>query len=130
MHDADIAECFAIEALGLVDHFDFLDKYAAKAKRTKTANVQKAPPTSKAHAPADAGCFLNTNDLWTTSYFDPSGLHSMDRELWAKQRRRQGRFSGRNHTSSLNLVRATDCAFPAAGAGTLAAFGLAALAAK
>jgi phosphatidylserine/phosphatidylglycerophosphate/cardiolipin synthase-like enzyme len=82
IHDSDIAECFAIEALGLVDHFDFLDKFAAKAKGAKARNVQKTPPTSKAHAAASAGWFLDTNDQWTISYFDANDLHSMDRQLW------------------------------------------------
>jgi phosphatidylserine/phosphatidylglycerophosphate/cardiolipin synthase-like enzyme len=84
VHDADIAECFAIEALGLVDHFDFLDKYAAKAKGAKATNVKKTPPTSKAQAAASAGWFLDTNDNWTTSYFDPNDLHCMDRKLWGQ----------------------------------------------
>jgi phosphatidylserine/phosphatidylglycerophosphate/cardiolipin synthase-like enzyme len=84
IHDSDIAECFAIEALGLVDHFDFLDKYAAKAKGAKATNVKKTPPTSKAHAAASAGWFLDTNDHWITSYFDPNDLHCMDRKLWGQ----------------------------------------------
>ncbi|MBV8850992.1 MAG: hypothetical protein JOZ16_15565 [Methylobacteriaceae bacterium] len=31
IHDADVATVFAIEAVGLVDHFNFLDKFATKA---------------------------------------------------------------------------------------------------
>jgi hypothetical protein len=54
IHDADVATAFAIEALGLVDHYDFLDRMAhpkAKApkkagaaapKKSTTAGVKKA----------------------------------------------------------------------------------------
>ncbi|WP_197674926.1 phospholipase D-like domain-containing protein [Terriglobus roseus] len=82
IHDSDIAECFAIEALALVDHFDFLDKYATEAAGAKATNVKKTPPASLAHAAASAAWFLDTNDHWTRSYFDPNDLHCMDRKLW------------------------------------------------
>ena len=35
IHDKDIATVFAIEAVGLVDHFNFLAKYQSKLKTTK-----------------------------------------------------------------------------------------------
>jgi phosphatidylserine/phosphatidylglycerophosphate/cardiolipin synthase-like enzyme len=78
IHDAGVATAFAIEALELVDHFQFLDRYAAK-KKQKTAR----PPASKQGAAASAGWFLSTNDKWTNAYFDPSDLHSVDRRLFA-----------------------------------------------
>jgi hypothetical protein len=47
IHDADVATAFAIEVLLLVDHYNFLDRYA-KAKKsaataTKKTSVKKAP---------------------------------------------------------------------------------------
>lgn len=43
IHDADVATAFAIEALLLVDHYAFLDRYAAprKPKPAKTASGKK-----------------------------------------------------------------------------------------
>lgn len=46
IHDADIAMIFAIEALLLVDHYNFLDRYATPAK----AIAPKAPAGSKSAA--------------------------------------------------------------------------------
>jgi hypothetical protein len=40
IHDADVATAFAIEALLLVDHYNFLDRYA-KAKKSKATSVKK-----------------------------------------------------------------------------------------
>jgi hypothetical protein len=44
IHDADVATAFAIEALGLVDHYNFLDRMA---------NPKKAAPKTQAGAPSD-----------------------------------------------------------------------------
>jgi hypothetical protein len=49
IHDADVATAFAIEALGLVDHYNFLDRMA----HPKARAPGKAEPTAgrkKAHA--------------------------------------------------------------------------------
>ncbi len=46
IHDADVATAFAIEALLLVDHYNFLDRYAAPPKKT----APKTPASSKASA--------------------------------------------------------------------------------
>jgi hypothetical protein len=51
IHDEDVATAFAIEALGLIDHYNFLDRYA-KAKAAKTAKQSAA--TGKAPKPAVA----------------------------------------------------------------------------
>jgi phospholipase D-like protein len=77
VHDSDVATAFAIEALALVDHFNFLDKYskAPKAKKGK-------PPAVKQQAAAAAGWFLSTSDKWVAPYFDPKDLHGMDREIF------------------------------------------------
>jgi hypothetical protein len=91
IHDADIAAVFAIEALGLVDHFDFLDRVAANAKKTgevpakasTSTVVAKIKSASKQQQAADAGWFLSTSDKWVAPYFDPDDLHCVDRLLFA-----------------------------------------------
>jgi phosphatidylserine/phosphatidylglycerophosphate/cardiolipin synthase-like enzyme len=87
IHDGDIATAFAIEAVGLVDHFNFLDKYAThKAKATgtkKTAAAKKSKPAVMTQAASDAGWHLFTDDKWAKSYFDPNDLHNSDRQVFA-----------------------------------------------
>jgi hypothetical protein len=80
IHDADIATVFAIEALALVDHFEFLDRSAA----TKSNGRAKRAPkfASKQQLAASAGWFLSTTDQWANPYFDPNDLHCVDRELF------------------------------------------------
>jgi PLD-like domain len=50
IHDADVATAFAIEALGLIDHYSFLDRMAGpkKAKEKPAAGAKKAPAKKKA----------------------------------------------------------------------------------
>jgi hypothetical protein len=65
IHDADVATVFAIEALGLVDHYNFLDrmtdpkKTAPKKKAGAASGAKKAPSKRKApskkKAPAKKG---------------------------------------------------------------------------
>jgi hypothetical protein len=50
IHDADIATAFAIEALGLIDHYNFLDRWG-QARAAKTAKVA-AKKTAAKKAPA------------------------------------------------------------------------------
>jgi hypothetical protein len=64
IHDADVATAFAIEALGLVDHYNFLDRMAnpkaaaPKKKAGASARAKKAParkkqaPSKKKRAPS------------------------------------------------------------------------------
>jgi phosphatidylserine/phosphatidylglycerophosphate/cardiolipin synthase-like enzyme len=78
IHDGDIATVFAIEALTLVDHFDFLDRSAAKANTTPT----KINAASRQQQAVEAGWFLSTSDRWVAPYFDPNDLHFVDRELF------------------------------------------------
>jgi hypothetical protein len=80
IHDGDIATVFAIEALALVDHFDFLDGIASAPDAKKTA----APPTSKPQAAVDAGWYLSTTDRWTRPYYDADDLRFVDRELFGE----------------------------------------------
>jgi phosphatidylserine/phosphatidylglycerophosphate/cardiolipin synthase-like enzyme len=76
IHDPDVATVFAIEALGLVDHFNFLDRYASGTQG------KKKPAASPQYAAAAAGWFLATSDAWTAPYYDPTDLHYVDRLLF------------------------------------------------
>lgn len=81
--DEDIATVFAIEALLLVDHFEFLDRSASGKPASKTKPKVKKTPTSKTQAAASAHWFLGTTDAWAQKYYDPNDLHSVDRQLFA-----------------------------------------------
>jgi hypothetical protein len=90
IHDGDIATAFALEALALVDHFDFLDRNQAAANKTGATKTKKpgkasakVPPANKQQAAASAGWFLSTDDKWAKPYFDPKDLHWVDRLLFA-----------------------------------------------
>lgn len=78
IHDGDVATVFAIEALALVDHFNFLDRLAQAPK----ADPAGKPPASKQHAAVEAGWFLSTDDKWASPYFDPKDFHNVDRVLF------------------------------------------------
>jgi hypothetical protein len=82
IYDGDVATAFAIEAVGLVDHFDFLDKYPAKAAATPTKGAKKTTPALAQKTAAADGWFLSTDDKWTAPYYDPNDLHYMDRQLF------------------------------------------------
>jgi hypothetical protein len=81
IHDEDVATVFALEALSLVDHFDFLDRMST-GKNVKGKTKPK-PTASKAAGAVKAGWFLSTTGKWAEPYFDPSDLRSVDRELFA-----------------------------------------------
>jgi phosphatidylserine/phosphatidylglycerophosphate/cardiolipin synthase-like enzyme len=78
IHDGDVATAFAIEAMALVDHFEFLDKYSRPAE----GKTRALPTADERHAAVDAKWFLPETDRWTKPYFDPNDLHNMDRELF------------------------------------------------
>lgn len=78
IHDAEVATAFTLEAIALVDHFNFLDHVA---KGPKAKKGQK-PTASKQQAAASVGWFLGTTDKWAKPYFDPKDLHSVDRQLF------------------------------------------------
>ncbi len=75
IHDRDVATAFAIEAVALVDHFNFLDRYRKKGKRKK-------PVADQTRAAVDAGWFLSTTDAWVRRYYDPKDLKCADRTLF------------------------------------------------
>lgn len=74
IQDQDVATAFAIEAVALVDHFQFLDRSSTGKKGT--------PQADKAAAAVLAGWFLSTTDKWTKPYYDPNDLHCSDRLLF------------------------------------------------
>jgi hypothetical protein len=79
IHEGDAATAFAIEALALVDHFQFLDR----SSTTKAGSPKQAPKfASKQQLAASAGWFLSTDDKWAAPYFDPNDLDFVDRELF------------------------------------------------
>ncbi len=81
IEDADIATVFAIEALELVDHFNFLDNQSSKEAASKGGGKTKR--VSQKVAPNSAGWFLSETDKWTRPYYDKNDLHCTDRELFA-----------------------------------------------
>ena len=78
LHDPDIATVFAIEALALVDHFDFLDRSSTKAGKAP----EKVTKASKQQQAVEAGWFLSTSDDWVQKYYDPNDLRFVDRSLF------------------------------------------------
>jgi hypothetical protein len=82
IHDADVVTAFTIEALELVDHYNFLDSLSKKATMAPAATPAPTVPADKQQASAAAGWFLGTTDQWTEKYFDPNDLHSVDRQLF------------------------------------------------
>jgi phosphatidylserine/phosphatidylglycerophosphate/cardiolipin synthase-like enzyme len=76
IHDTDVATVFMIEALGLVDHFNFLDRFAQTGATAK-------PPANQQAAAVQQKWFLGTTDKWTAPYFDPDDFHFVDRELFS-----------------------------------------------
>lgn len=76
--DAGVATVFAIEAVGLIDHFNYLnglEKAGASAATMADANKREAAVRAK--------WFLGTTDFWVRKYFDPDDLHHRDRLLFA-----------------------------------------------
>lgn len=80
LHDPDVATAFTIEAVLLVDHYDFLDGLATNAKAHGGATT--VPHANLAAAAASAGWYLSTSDQWADKYFDAEDLHCLDRQLF------------------------------------------------
>jgi len=77
IRDGDVATAFAIEAVALVDHFEFLDRSAP----AKPAAAPLTTPSLTSLAES-AGWFLSTDDGWVNPFFDTADLHCMDRQLF------------------------------------------------
>ncbi|MGZ5819540.1 MAG: phospholipase D-like domain-containing protein [Burkholderiaceae bacterium] len=80
IRDTETATVFAIEALGLVDHFQFMDRMP---KKTKSKQPLEKLPANKQKAAADAGWFLSTDDDWAQPYFVPDDFRARDRILFS-----------------------------------------------
>jgi hypothetical protein len=80
IRDGDVATVFAIEALSLVDHFNFLNNVQEKAAASNTTVPLEA---SKVDAAAQAKWHLGVTDTWAKKYFDPASLYQLDRQLFA-----------------------------------------------
>jgi hypothetical protein len=66
IHDQDVATAFAIEAIGLVDHFNFLDAQSSPTTASKSETF-----------------FLGVTDRWSKPYFDTNDLRMAERVLLA-----------------------------------------------
>jgi hypothetical protein len=66
LHDPAVATVFAIEALGLIDHFHFLNRSTPAAEKEEQAST-----ASKQQAAKSAGWFLSTSGRWAKRYFRP-----------------------------------------------------------
>lgn len=79
IRDGDVATVFAIEALALVDHFNFLDGVAKGPKAPRDGRAT----ASERQGAVQAGWFLGTDAGWVAKFFDPHDLHSRDRQLFS-----------------------------------------------
>lgn len=77
IHDHDAAMAFTIEAVLLVDHFQFLDG-VGRAQGPKLGDSTTPDPRGA----ASAHWFLSTDDGWTRPYFDAGDLRARDRALF------------------------------------------------
>lgn len=84
IRDADVAAAFAIEALALVDHFNFLGRVADEAKKAGVAPATLTSGAGKRTAAVAAQWFLGVTDAWARKYFDPADLHCRDRKLFSR----------------------------------------------
>jgi hypothetical protein len=76
--DEDVAMVFAIEALGLIDHFNFLDGVATGP----TAPATPTAPANLTDAAVASSWYLGVTDYWAKKYFDQNDLRSKDRQLF------------------------------------------------
>ena len=84
--DEDVATAFALEAMGLIDHFNFLDGMTTQGKG-ETAKATGAPPKPVANITAAAKkheWFLSVGDGWMKPYYDPEDLKYADRVLFGR----------------------------------------------
>ena len=83
INDGDIATVFALEAIGLVDHFDFRDRKIMAAGHNTAPKAPKGNTNTDPPVPAaPATLNLYTNDSWAKRYFDANDLHNTDRVLF------------------------------------------------
>ncbi|MRW89103.1 hypothetical protein GJ699_03805 [Duganella sp. FT80W] len=80
IRDTEVATVFAIEALGLVDHFQFMDRMTKKSDAAKPLDKL---PANKQKAAKQVGWFLSTTDVWTKPYFKEDDFRARDRKLFS-----------------------------------------------
>jgi hypothetical protein len=92
IRDQDVATVFAIEAAALVDHFDFLDRYATPRSaspagtRGSTGSGGSGGVAAAATPPPETEWHLGTTAAWAAPYFDEDDLKYADRLLFAHPR--------------------------------------------
>jgi hypothetical protein len=79
IRDPDIATAFAIEALLLIDHYNFLDRLSGKTSSSKTLRGA----SDNRGAAKSAAWFLGTTDAWAEPYFVSGSTRARDRTLFA-----------------------------------------------
>jgi prokaryotic YEATS domain/PLD-like domain len=84
IHDGATASCFAIEGLLLLDHYNFLYRYAEQRPQPDRDRkpALKKQPLSKRRAAISAGAFLSADDSWAHPYFDPRDFRFQERKLF------------------------------------------------
>jgi len=82
IHGNEIVTAFTIEAVLLIDHFNFLDQTAKGPAGKGDAAKNEEPPADQRTAAVQAEWFLGTDGKWVEKYFDPNDLHSRDREMF------------------------------------------------
>ncbi|HVW91338.1 MAG TPA: phospholipase D-like domain-containing protein, partial [Devosia sp.] len=94
IHDEAVVTAFTIEAVLLIDHFNFLDQTAKGPKGKGSAAMTAEPPADKRSAAVEAEWFLGTDGKWADKYFDPNDLHSRDREMFGAKSPAHARTGG------------------------------------
>jgi phosphatidylserine/phosphatidylglycerophosphate/cardiolipin synthase-like enzyme len=86
-YDSEVATVFAIEAIALVDHFQFLDRCTREGDKNKdrtAAGLQAAEDPASSDAAVAAHWYLSTTDYWVKKYYDPGDLYCSDRLLFGQ----------------------------------------------
>ncbi|HVN69298.1 MAG TPA: phospholipase D-like domain-containing protein [Candidatus Binatia bacterium] len=78
IYDQDVATVFAIEALALVDHFQFLNRC-----QSGTRSRSKQPPADTRQRALDVAWYLSPTDAWVAAYYKADDLHYVDRVLFS-----------------------------------------------
>ncbi|MES1160711.1 MAG: phospholipase D-like domain-containing protein, partial [Bacteroidota bacterium] len=79
--DSAIATVFAIEAVSLVDHFDFRDSLA----KGKASKGKPAPTPGLSDNPPQPTLYLHDDDSWVKRYYDVKDLYCADRLLFCNK---------------------------------------------
>ncbi|MDR3693749.1 phospholipase D-like domain-containing protein [Mucilaginibacter sp.] len=82
INDTDTATVFALEAVALVDHFDFRNANEAPKQTSAPSATRGEDSTPPLAAPDNNILYLYNNDSWAKRYFDANDLHCEDRILF------------------------------------------------